>query len=153
MTGNPGTTSKWSNVIPGGQHPLQHGLGFLLSGSIAFIVDVGGLKFLQICFGIHPLLARLVSLSCAHVAGWLSHRRFTFRMTTPPTWAEFLRYAGVQSTITLVINYGIYWLILSLRPETEPVLAAIASSGVAMFFSYFGIRFGAFRQHRRGSCE
>jgi putative flippase GtrA len=147
-------SSKWSNAIPGGQHPLQHGLGFLLSGSIAFVVDVGGLKLLQICFGVHPLLARVASLSCAHVAGWLSHRRFTFRLTTPPSWAEFIRYAGVQSTITLVINYGIYWLILKvLRPETEPVLAAIASSGVAMFFSYFGIRFGAFRQHRRGAHE
>jgi putative flippase GtrA len=154
MSGNTGTPSKWSKVIPGGQHPLQHGLGFLLSGSIAFVVDVGGLKLLQIYFGVHPLLARLVSLSCAHVAGWLSHRRFTFRLTTPPTWAEFMRYAGVQSTITLVINYGTYWLILQLlRPETEPVLAAIASSGVAMFFSYFGIRFGAFRQHRRSPHE
>jgi len=142
-------TGKWSTAAPGAQHPLRHGLAFVFSGSLAFIVDVGGLKLLQLYFGVDPILARIASLSCAHVAGWLSHRRFTFRLTTPPTWAEFARYAGVQSTITLVVNYGIFALILLLRPDTEPLLAAVASSGIAMFFSYFGIRFAAFRHGHR----
>jgi putative flippase GtrA len=137
-------TSKWSTAAPGAQHPLRHGLAFVLSGSLAFVVDAGILKFLTAVLGIHPILARVVSLSFAHVAGWLSHRRFTFRLTTPPTFAELLRYVGVQSTVAL-INYGIFVLILVLRPETEPLLALFASSGIAMFFSYFGIRFAAFR--------
>jgi putative flippase GtrA len=80
----------------------------------------------------------------ALTAGWLSHRRFTFRLTTPPTLAEFVRYAGVQWTVAL-LNYGIYAAILLLRPDTEPLLALFVSSGVAMVFSYVGIRFGAFR--------
>ena len=143
------TGGDWSTAAPGGQHLLRHGLGFLMSGSIAFVVDAGVLQLVIATLGIHPILARIVSLSCAHVAGWLSHRRFTFRLTTPPSLAEFLRYAGVQTAITLIVNYGIYALILWLYPTFEPLLAMVASSGVAMFFSYFGIRFGAFRDGRR----
>ncbi len=140
-------TSKWSNAAPGMQHPLRHGLGFVLSGSIAFCVDAGILEILVTGFGVHKLTARVVSLSFAHVAGWLSHRRFTFRLSTPPTWREFLRYAGVQYTIAL-LNYGIFALIVLLKPDIEPLYALAASSGVAMLFSYFGIRFGAFRDGR-----
>jgi putative flippase GtrA len=137
-------TSKWSTAAPGAQHPLRHGLAFLLSGSLAFLVDASILKFLTAAFGIHPILARIVSISCAHVAGWLSHRTFTFRMTTPPTLAEFLRYAGMQSTVA-VINYGIFVLVIVLRPQIEELFALVIASGVAMVFSYVGMRFAAFR--------
>lgn len=136
---------KWSTAAPGAQHPVRHGLAFLFSGSLAFVIDWGVLEFLMAVFGIHPILARIVSLSCAHVAGWLSHRRFTFRLTTPPTLAEFLRYAAVQSTVSLIINYGIFVLVVLLWPGIRPLFALVISSGVAMFFSYFGIRFAAFR--------
>jgi putative flippase GtrA len=141
-------TKKWSTAAPGAQHPVRHGLGFLLSGSIAFSVDAGVLELLVTGFGVHKLTARIVSISFAHVAGWLAHRRFTFRLSTPPTWREFLRYAGVQYTVAL-LNYGIYALIVLLKPDIKPFYALVASSGVAMFFSYFGIRFGAFRDGRR----
>ena len=141
-------TSKWSTAAPGAQHPLRHGLAFLLSGSLAFAVDAGVLKVLIAVFGLHPILARIVSLSLAHVTGWLSHRRFTFRLTTPPTFAELLRYLGVQSTVAL-INYGIFVLILVLWPAIDPLLALAVSSIIGMFFSYFGIRFGAFRLGHR----
>jgi putative flippase GtrA len=141
-------TGKWSAAAPGAQHPLRHGLAFVLSGGAAFITDAGILKILTALFGIHPLLARIVSVSFAHAVGWLSHRRFTFRLTAPPTFAEFMRYAGVQSTVAL-LNYGIFALILVLRPTLDPLVALFASSGIAMFFSYFGIRFAAFRHGHR----
>jgi putative flippase GtrA len=141
-------TSKWSTAAPGAQHPLRHGLAFVLSGTLAFVVDAGILQILTTVFGLHPILARFVSIICAQVAGWLSHRRFTFRLTTPPTLAELLRYVGVQSTVAL-LNYGIFVLILVLWPTTQPVLALFASSGIAMFFSYFGMRFAAFRHGHR----
>jgi putative flippase GtrA len=140
-------TSKWSTAAPGAQHPLRHGLAFVLSGTLAFVVDAGILQILTTVCGLHPILARLVSMICAQVTGWLSHRRFTFRLTTPPTLAELLRYVGVQSTVAL-LNYGIFVLILVLWPTTQPVLALFAASGIAMFFSYFGIRFAAFRHGR-----
>ena len=143
-------TGKWSTAAPGAQHPVRHGLGFLFSGSLAFLIDAAILKVLTAVFGIHPILARVVAISVAQVAGWLSHRRFTFRLTTPPTFAEFLRYAGVQWTVAL-INYGIFVAIVLLRPDIEPLLALVVSSGVAMFFSYFGMRFAAFRHGVRPS--
>jgi putative flippase GtrA len=142
------TTSKWSTSAPGAQHPLMHGLAFVFSGTLAFVVDVGILKFLTAVFGLHPLLARIVSLFFAQVTGWLSHRRFTFRLTTPPTIAELLRYLGVQSTVAL-INYGIFVLIVLLWPVIDPLLAAAISCVIGMVFSYVGIRFGAFRHGQR----
>jgi putative flippase GtrA len=148
MTRKSGTTGKWSTAAPGGQHPLRHGLGFLLSGSLAFVTDAGILQAMIAVFGAHPILARIVSISFGHTVGWLSHRRFTFRLATRPTFAEFLRYMGVQSTVAL-INYGIYVAVILLRPGIQPLLALVISSGIAMFFSYFGIRFAAFRQFRR----
>ena len=139
-------TSKWSTAAPGAQHPVRHGLAFLFSGSLAFLIDAAVLKLLTAAFGIHPILARIAALFCAHVGGWLSHRRFTFRLTAPPTLAEFLRYLGVQSTVSL-INFGIYAAILLLRPTTEPLLALFVSSAIAMVFAYLGMRFAAFRRH------
>jgi putative flippase GtrA len=149
MSGKTDATSKWSAAVPGGQHLLRHGLGFLVSGGLAFLTDLGVLELLVSLLGVHPIPARLGSLSCAHVVGWLSHRRLTFRLTTPPTMEEFLRYAGVQTIITVGINWGIYALIIYLRPSFWHVLAMVVSSGVAMFFSYFGIRFAAFRVGRQ----
>jgi putative flippase GtrA len=140
--------SKWSTAVSGAQHPLLHGLAFVFSGTLAFVVDAGILKLLTAGFGVHPLLARLASLFFAQVTGWLSHRRFTFRLTTPPTLAELLRYLGVQSTVAL-INYGIFVLIIVLWPGIDPLLAAAISCVIGMFFSYAGIRFGAFRQSHR----
>ena len=33
------SVSNWSGMAPGGQHPVRHGLGFLFSGGLAFLVD------------------------------------------------------------------------------------------------------------------
>ena len=59
---------------PGGQHPLRHGLGFLISGGTAFAVDALVLELLTVLLGINPIAARLVAISLAMVAGWLMHR-------------------------------------------------------------------------------
>ena len=47
------------------------------------------------------------------------------------------------------INYGVFVVILLVRPATEPLIALLASSIVAMFFAYFGMRFAAFRIEAR----
>ncbi len=137
-------TNDWRTAAPGGQHPVKHGLAFLLSGSLAFLVDASILKLLTAGFGLHPILARLFAISVAIVVGWLAHRRFTFRIATPPSAVEFLRYAAVQWTAA-ALNYGIFVAIILLWPAIEPLVALFFSSGVAMFFSYFGMRFAAFR--------
>lgn len=137
-------TNDWSTAAPGAQHPVRHGLAFLLSGTLAFLIDAIVLALLMAVFGQHPILARLCSISIAMTAGWLAHRRFTFRLTTPPSMAEFLRYAAVQWTVAS-LNYGIFVAIVLLWPAIEPLVALFISSAIAMVFSYLGMRFAAFR--------
>jgi putative flippase GtrA len=143
-------SSRWSTAAPGAQHPVRHGLAFVLSGTLAFVIDATILKLLTTAFGIHPFLARIVAILVALVAGWLSHRTFTFRLRTSPTAGEFLRYLGLQSTVAL-INYGIFVAIIVLRPQIDPLLALFLSSGIAMVFSYLGMRCAAFRHGVRPS--
>jgi putative flippase GtrA len=136
--------SNWSGVAPGGQHPVRHGLGFAFSGGLAFLIDAAVLSVLA-ALGMHPIVARLFAIAIAMVAGWLAHRRFTFRLSSPPRVPEFLRYAAVGWTVA-AINYGVFVLILLLRPATPPLHALIVSSLVAMVLSYVGMRFAAFRR-------
>jgi putative flippase GtrA len=136
----------WNRVVPGAQHPLRHGLAFLICGGISVAVDAVILKMLIGFLGLHPLLARLFSISIAMTAGWMSHRTFTFALTTPPTVAEFLRYVAVGWGVSAV-NYGLFAAIMLVWPATEPLVALFASAFVAMFFAYFGMRFAAFRTH------
>ena len=137
---------KGNRLVPGGQHPLRHGLAFLVSGGTAFTVDALVLELLTVLLGVHPIAARLVAISLAMVAGWLMHRTFTFAVATPPSVAEFLRYAGV-AWAAAALNYGVFVLILLARPDTEPLVALVVASAVAMIFSYLGMRFAAFRLH------
>jgi putative flippase GtrA len=134
-----------NRLAPGGQHPLRHGLGFVVSGGTAFIVDALVLKLLTALLGVHPIAARLVAISLAMVAGWLMHRTFTFAVPTPPSAAEFVRYAGV-AWAAAAVNYAVFVLILLARSETEPLVALVVASAAAMTFAYLGMRFGAFRR-------
>lgn len=133
---------------PGGQHPLRHWLGFLVSGGVAFAVDAMVLELLTTVAGLHPIAARLVAISLAMVAGWLMHRTLTFAVPTPPSAREFLRYAGVAWTAA-ALNYGLFVLIILGRPATAPLVALVVASIAAMVFSYLGMRFAAFRPHGR----
>jgi putative flippase GtrA len=134
---------------PGGQHPLRHGLGFLVSGGSAFAVDALVLELLTALLGLHPIAARLVAISLAMVAGWLMHRTLTFAVPTPPSVAEFLRYAGV-AWAAAAVNYALFVAILLVRSRTEPLLALVVSSAAATAFAYLGMRFAAFRQGGSG---
>jgi putative flippase GtrA len=135
---------RWDGWLPDAQHPLRHGFAFLVCGFISLCVDALVLKLLTLAFGLHPIVARLGAISIAMVSGWLSHRTFTFAMTTPPTLAEFLRYVAVGWLVS-AINYGVFVVIILARPDIEPLIALLASSLVAMVFAYLGMRYAAFR--------
>jgi putative flippase GtrA len=140
---------KPNRLAPGGQHPLRHGLGFLVSGGTAFAVDALVLWLLTALLGIHPIAARLVAISLAMVAGWLMQRSFTFAVPTPPNAAEFVRYAGV-AWMAAALNYALYVLILVVRPSTQPLLALVPATSASMILAYLGMRFAAFRGHGGG---
>lgn len=122
----------------------EHVAAFLTSGAIAFASDAIVLTVLTELLGIDPYLARIAAISLAMVAGWLSHRRWTFRATTPPSVPEFLRYAGVAWGVAL-LNYAVYVAILLSTDQFPPLGAMTVSSLVAMFASYAGMRFAVFR--------
>ena len=124
-----------------------HWGGFVASGSIALLVDGAVLEAGIRLLHLHPLLARLLAISTAMVAGWLSHRTLTFAMQSRPTATEFARYATMAWTAA-AINYGTFASILLLRPETWPLAALALSSVAAGTFSYLAMRFGVFRGHR-----
>jgi putative flippase GtrA len=126
---------------------LHHWAGFLASGLIALSVDAIILETGVRLFGLHPLVARLLGISCARVAGWLAHRTLTFMLRSRPTFREFARYAAVAWT-TQVINYGTFASILIVQPALPPLAALLAASLVATIFAYVGMRYGAFRGRR-----
>ncbi len=130
---------------PRAQHPVRHGLAFLVSGSTAFTVDALTLELLTRVIGLHPILARLGAIALAMVAGWLMHRTYTFEVKAPPSVAEFVRYAGVAWSAA-AINYGVFVLVVLAYPGIEPLAALVVSSVAAMTFAYLGMRFAAFRQ-------
>lgn len=134
-----------SGIAPAGQHPLRHGAAFILSGGIAFSIDALILQLLTTLFGWSPIPARLIAVSVAMVAAWLAHRTFTFAVRARPSVAEFLRYLAVAWT-SVTLNYGLFVLVLLIRPATVPFIALVISSAGAMIFSYFGLRFAAFRE-------
>jgi putative flippase GtrA len=80
------------------------------------------------------------------VVGWLAHRRLTFSVARAPSLKEFLSYAALQ-WVSVGTNYGLYAGMLLLRPATEPLVAMVAASLVAMIVSYLGMRFGVFAKH------
>ena len=132
--------SRGDNLIPGGQHPLRHGLAF--SSAAAAFASTPVLKLLTVS-GSHPFFARLFAISLAMVAGWLMHRTFTFAVTTPPSFAEFLRYAAG------VARGGHQLRRVRRHPSAAPRDRAAGRArrlvAVAMVFAYLGMRFAAFR--------
>jgi putative flippase GtrA len=135
---------RGSKLIPAGQTPLRHGLRFVACGGAAFTVDALVLAGLSSGLGVHPIPARAAAIALAMVAAWLMHRTFSFAVAVPPSVAEFLRFAGVAWTAA-AINYGVFVAIMLLDAQFLPLAAMVLSSGVAMVFSYLGLRFAAFR--------
>ena len=138
-------TRRGNHIFPEGQHPVRHGLSFIASGAVAFAVDATVLELLSAGLGVHPILARPAAISLAMIAGWLMHRTYSFAVSAPPSVGEFVRYASVAWT-AVAINYGLFVLILVIAPHVAPLLALTASSLPSMIFSYFGLRFAAFRK-------
>lgn len=126
-------------------HGWRHWLGFIGSGLLSFVVDAGGMEALTALAGWRAQTARLASIPCAMLVGWLSHRTFTFAMTTPPSLAEFARFVGAAGSAS-VLNYGVFWGILAVWQGASSLVAVVISTAVATVASYLGFRFGVFRR-------
>ena len=132
----------WRTAIDSGA--ARHYGGFVLAGVSALATDATMLVVLTRLFGLSPLLARPLGISVAMVVSWLINRTVTFQASSPPSLREFAGFAAV-AWASQAVNYAIFATVLIARPGTEPVIALILSSLVAMFVSYAGMRFGVFR--------
>ena len=105
---------------------------FCMVGAVGFITDALLLAGL-IGLGWHPIAARLISVAVAMSVTWWWNRRFTFRVTTLPTWKEWTTYQLVNGSGALH-NYGIYSLLVLLGCPWFGALCA--GSGVALTYNY-----------------
>jgi putative flippase GtrA len=124
---------------------MKHGAGFIASGLLATATDAATLVLLTRAAGLDPFSARIIAIACAMVAGFFAHRRLTFAVREPATAKQFTAFVGVAATAA-TINYAMYAGILLLWPQTEPLLAMLAPTLIAMAVSYTGLRFGVFRK-------
>ena len=124
----------------------SHWLGFLTSGGLAFATDAELLALLTRYAGLDPFTARFFAIAGAMFVGWRAHRRLTFAVGGAGSLKEFLSYAALQ-WVAVAVNYGVYSAILLWMPATEPLIALVAASLVAMVVSYLGMRFGVFARH------
>ena len=119
--------------------------GFLVSGSLAFLVDVIVTKALSGFAGLPWSVSRILAIAVAMVVAWACHRRLTFAVKTAPTMTEFIRYAGVGWSAA-ALNYAVFLIFIWLLPNYDKALAIGVASIVAMAYSYLGMRFGVFTQ-------
>jgi len=123
----------------------RHGLAFLCAGGMGFCTDSAILLTLEYGLGFSPFLARVFSIAGAMLVSWLAHRTLSFGVKVAPTLAEFLQFA-VLGASAAVLNYATFSFLLWAGWVEKSFLALIASSLVAMVFSYCGMRFGVFRK-------
>ncbi|WP_164871716.1 GtrA family protein [Solirhodobacter olei] len=128
------------------QSRLHHIAAFAGSGLLSLAIDAAVLTLLTRWAHISPFLARVPSVGLAMVAGWLSNRRFTFGLSTPPRFAEFLRYAAA-SGLAVSVNYAVFSALL-LMTAIGPLSALVIASGIAAGVSYAGYRCFTFKPPR-----
>jgi putative flippase GtrA len=124
---------------------------FAAIGVIGYFVDAGMTFVCAKYVGLPPEVARLPGFIIATIVNFALNRLITFRHSRAPLFRAFLRYCGVAS-VGLAVNYAVYSACLLLAPRigiavTPAILPLFVAAGsaVAMFVTFVGFRFFAFR--------
>jgi putative flippase GtrA len=124
---------------------------FLIVGALGFCVDVGLTVALADGLGLSPYVARPPAVIVATMATFLLNRAFTFRAIGGDWRRELARYLVVVAS-GQALNYAVYaaalafFALAGLPPGPAAIAAAIGcGSGAAMFLTFAGFRFFAFR--------
>jgi len=132
--------------------PLKRQIPFFVAiGLFGYVVDASVTYLLARKFGVDPLLARPPAFALATVLNFALNRALTFADTKTSIHSAFIRYVVVCAA-GLAVNYTVYALCIALAPllglPATPAMLPLfvaCGSGVAMFVTYFGFRFFAFR--------
>jgi putative flippase GtrA len=111
---------------------LRFGVVGVLTAGVDF-----GLLSAGVALGASYYGARVISVAVAMVAAWWLNRSLTFASDQPPSWREFLHYAGTAAAGAL-INYAIYSVLIYLGLPLW--LAFCAGTGVAAVFNFLRYR-------------
>jgi putative flippase GtrA len=124
---------------------------FAAIGVIGYFVDAGITYMCAKYLGLSPELARPPGFILATIVNYVLNRTITFRHSRAPLFRAFLRYCGVAS-VGLAVNYAVYSACVVLAPRigiavTPAILPLFVAAGsaVAMFVTFVGFRFFAFR--------
>jgi putative flippase GtrA len=124
---------------------------FFAVGVFGYVIDALVTYTLARGFGVDAYLARLPAFAVATVVNFGLNRALTFSDSTAPLLTAFARYVMVCAA-GLAVNYVVYastillatWAGFPTSPAMLPLFVA-CGSGVAMFVTFFGFRFFAFR--------
>ena len=118
-------------------------LRFLSVGAVGLVTDLA--VFTAVLeHGLHPLLARLVSLAIATVVTWRLNRALTFDRSGHRPSHEAMRYAAVTGCAQGISYLTFAVLVVTVFAAT-PQLAVIIGAAVAALFSYKGQTLFTFR--------
>jgi putative flippase GtrA len=120
---------RFVEVVP---RPLR----FLAVGAAGLITDLGVFTVV-LEHGLHPLLARLISLAVATVVTWRLNRALTFDRSGHRPSHEAMRYAAVTGCAQGV-SYLTFAVLVVTVFAAKPQLAVIIGAAIAALFSYKG---------------
>jgi putative flippase GtrA len=120
----------------------RHLRTFVIAGALAFLIDAGVFVVLTRGAKLDPLAGRIFAISAAMLVSWLLNRTFTFRVSEPPSWREFLRFTAMAITVA-ALNYAIFAVLLMIAKMT-PIAALIVSAIAAACFAYYCMRYAVF---------
>lgn len=121
-----------------GEAGLRRLPGFVLVGTIGFLVDAGILTALVTGFGAGHYGARAISFTAAVTATWYMNRRWVFeRIAAHKRSREYTSYVVVQ-VIGAVINLSVYVAVIELIPilARTPVIPLAIGAAVALLFNF-----------------
>lgn len=133
-------------------------LRFALVGAVGFVVDETMLALMHGGLGLHPLLARVISILTAMSFTWWGNRVLTFHTHAAQGPAailrEWLRFVAANA-VGALINYGAFAALLRTAPAPldNAYLAAAIGVGVGLVFNFTLSRIFVFRAHRHDGAQ
>jgi putative flippase GtrA len=124
---------------------------FLSVGAAGLITDLAVFTAV-LAHGVHPLLARLVSLVIATVVTWRLNRALTFDRSGHRPGHEAMRYAAVTGCAQSISYVTFAVLVVTVFAAT-PQLAVVVGAAVGALVSYKGQALFTFRPHPSLSAD
>jgi putative flippase GtrA len=121
-------------------------LRFLSVGAIGLSVDMASFTLLAL-FGMHPLVARALSLSLATFVTWRLNRAVTFAESGRRPHAEAVRYA-IVTAFAQGLSYLTFAVLVMTVLKSLPQAAILIGAALATFASYNGHRLFSFAAAR-----